>query len=237
MAYRKDKQEGWRALRLSEHRELWRDSGSLFQLPGHARERRPECFNWLARLAGEGALPAGRRFSLAVFGLSTDQAKIHFWRQEHMPLPLEYLNDVELVASLQNALGLAEKVGGALRKSVWLMASRLLAPAADSADTDRVRSLVDNIAPERLYWSRLELPFRQFLVRLADNPAEREQEVARWLCHELLPRARDAFDKTAGSLDQSARELRAVTLAGRRLGAELASISQTFREALHEQPT
>src|SRR5262249_49732064 len=86
MAYRKDEKAGWRALRLSIHKELWRDSASLLQLPGHASEKRPDCFDWLQKQVSRGVLRRQQRYDLSVFGLCTNQAKVFFWRHERMPL-------------------------------------------------------------------------------------------------------------------------------------------------------
>ena len=152
-----------------------------------------------------------------------------------MPLPLAYLNDGDLVAALQQALGLAEKVGGVLRRGVWHMATLVLAPNGQAPDRERVRSAVDSLAPDRLYWSRLEVPFRRFLVRLAERPNEREQEVARWVQGELSRQGCGAFEQTAGALDHSARVLRAVVQARQRFHSDLVSLLEPFRGILHEQ--
>jgi CRISPR system Cascade subunit CasA len=235
MAYRRDKSRGWQPLRLSEHKELWRDSGALFQLTPDDQGKRPGCFNWLARLVADGILSPAQHYDFAVYGLCSDQAKINFWRHDRMPLPLAYLNDGDLVTALQQALKLAEEGGRVLRRSVWHLATLILAPNGQSPDTDRVRSVVDNLAPDRLYWSRLEIPFRQFLVRLAERPDAREQEVARWVKGELSRQAWQAFEQTAGALDHSARMLRAVVQARQRLHSGLSSLLEPYQEILHEQ--
>ena len=80
MAYRKDEKAGWRALRLSEDRELWRDSAALFQMAKDGPAKWPECFDWLQVQVDEGLLRRGQRYDFSVFGLCTDKAKVHFWR-------------------------------------------------------------------------------------------------------------------------------------------------------------
>lgn len=235
MAYRKDENLGWRAIRLSDHRELWRDSGALFQLTGNGQGKRPDCFNWLARLVADGALLSSQRYDFAVYGLCSDKAKVNFWRADRMPLPLAYLNDAELVSHLQQALQQAEDVGKALREAVWRAASLALAPTTGKADKDRVSDLVESLAPGRLYWSRLEVPFRQFMVRLASSGEAADAEVARWVCEVLAREARAAFEGTVGRMDHSARVLRAVTGGRFRLGAGLNTITGPYLEVLHEQ--
>jgi CRISPR system Cascade subunit CasA len=235
MAYCKDEKQGWRPLRLSEHKELWRDSAALFQLDATGQHKRPDCFNWLARLVEGGVLTAAQRLDFAVFGLCSDRAKVNFWRHDRMPLPLAYLNDEMLVASLQQALTRAEEVAKVLRKCVWDMATLVLSPDKKSVDADRVQDVVDSLAPDRLYWSRLEIPFRRFLVGLAEEPDHQEQAVANWVRLELCRQARQAFEQTAGAWDHSARLLRAVTCSRRQLTAGLGTIARAYEEGLHGQ--
>ena len=136
MAYRKDEKAGWRALRLSEDRELWRDSAALFQMTKDGPAKRPECFDWLQVQVDEGLLRRGQRYDFAVFGLCTDKAKVHFWRHDRLPLPLAYLEEnSDLVDHLGRALEAAEDVAGVLRDSIRLLATAVLAPRQGAAPT------------------------------------------------------------------------------------------------------
>lgn len=232
MAYRRDEQAGERALRLGEDRAVWRDSGALFQT-NQQFGRRPASFNWLAQLCAEGVVPRHRRFDLSVFGLNSDQAKVNFWRHDRMPLPTEYLGDVDLVETLRSALSTAEDVADGLREAVRVTAQVALAPGGQ-ADRKRVAALLEELAPERAYWSRLEVPFRRFFVALAeaDDP---QPAVRGWVCGELAARAREAFDRTAGRLDGIARLLRAVARGRQHLDRRLAAATTPYREEAHEQ--
>jgi CRISPR system Cascade subunit CasA len=234
MAYRRDDEGGWKPLRLRADRALWRDSGALFQLGAEGQARRPACFNWLARLVRDGVLTPAQRYNLSASGLCSDRAKVESWRYDSMPLPLALLNEEGLVAVLQQALVCAEEVARRLRRGVWLMAASLLSANGQQADADRIGPLVDSLAPERAYWSQLELPFRRFLLRLAEAPLEREQALARWAVEELGRRAWESFDRAAAGLGDSARALRAATLARRRLAGELGATLEPFKEALRE---
>jgi hypothetical protein len=147
-----------------------------------------------------------------------------------MPLPVAYLDDRSLVATLKSALAVAEDVGRALRGSAWLVACRTLVPdQSRKPDTDRVRAFVEALAPERLYWPRLEVPFRKFLVDLPGNGSQghRDRMLADWASGVLRPTAFRAFDESAGQLDSSARILRAVAAGHSCLTRELA---RTMRE-------
>jgi hypothetical protein len=146
-----------------------------------------------------------------VFGLCTDKAKVNFWRHETLPLPLAYLDRPELVESLKRALTLAESIASeALRPAAWAAtANWMTANPEMKPDTDRVRDVVNSFAPERLYWSRLERPFRELLVALAADGADRDQCVRGWYWNTLHKTAWDAFDQSIGRID-GGRDLKAV---------------------------
>jgi CRISPR system Cascade subunit CasA len=236
MAYRRSKDQGWRALRLNEDRALGRDSTALFRAAGDD-DRRPGCLEWLYQLEQHG-VPLRQCYDLAAIGLCTDKAKVHFWRHERMPLPIHYLDDIDLVKSLETALTEAEEAARVLYDGVRRLASEALAPAGGSPDRDRVRQFIDSLAPERLYWSRLEAPFLQFFRGLAEHAGDLEgqqAEVGRWVREDLWRQAVTAFEQTAGRLDQSPRLLRAVSLARREFLRRLAAQTNPYREEPHEQ--
>lgn len=199
--------DGDRAIRLAEDRGVWRDSAALFQFAAADEFLGPLVLRELAerRPDVEGLRPA---CETAVIGLCTDKAKVNFWRHERLPLPLAYLADAQLVADLKTALALAESVAVVLRSAVRTAARTALSPADPSrADKDRVSQLADSLAPERLYWSRLEEPFRRLLTDLP--AADRTERLREWFEAVLRRQAREAFERTAGELDSSARACRA----------------------------
>ncbi len=231
--YRSD-EEGDRAIRLSEAKDLWRDSAALFQLkkPDLTRKkngkvfRAPEALRWLQQLVVANYLPRDRAFSLSAIGLCTDKAKVNFWRHDALPLPLDYLTDPALVETLQSALDLADDVAQGLRGATATVARTVLAPGEMPADKDRVWAMVDALAPDRLYWSRLEIPFRELLVRLPGDTAHQKRERDAWFTITLRKTALTAFRESAGQLDHSARVLRAVVLGDQQLRRSLAKIAR-----------
>jgi CRISPR system Cascade subunit CasA len=235
MAYRRSKEQGWRALRLNEDRSLWRDSTALFRVSGDD-DHRPGCLEWLHQLEHHG-VPLRQCYDLAAIGLCTDKAKVHFWRHERMPLPIHYLDDIDLLKSLETALAEADEVERVLRDGVRRLAGEALAPAGGNPDRDRVSNFVDALGPERLYWSRLEIPFLRFFRHLADHVDDVERqlaEVRRWVRQDLANQARFSFEQTAGRLDQSPRLLRAVALARRQFHGRLAARTNLYEEKTHE---
>lgn len=229
-AYRRDEKAGWVPRGLSPERAVWRDSQALF-----APEERPEILQWAARIEQArrtGKITAQARYAFALTGLVTDAGKaasIILWRQEHLPLPLAYLEDKALLERLQEALALAEEAQKILRQQVRRLIQQLVAPHRN-ADPQEVDRLFRDWAPDRLFWSGLEAPFRRLLVDLPADQENIDEEVV--YGHNSLPRWRDvvrrraqaAFDQTAAKLRFSGRGLRAV-----------AQVENSFQAQLYQQ--
>lgn len=217
VAYSRSKEEGDRPVRLSENRDLWRDSAALFQFAETDEFKGPTTLHTLGSFELREVVPRRARYRVSVFGLCTDKAKVNFWRHESLPLPVAYLGRPELVESLKQALAVAESVArDALRPAAWATAANRLTANPDmNPDKDRVAELLDSLAPDRLYWSRLERPFRKLLDDLAADGANPSAAIGGWFWETLYPTVRNAFDDSIGRVD-GGRDLKAVT-AGRGL--------------------
>jgi hypothetical protein len=215
IAYTRSKEEGDRPIRLSENRDLWRDSAALFQFGETDQFKGPTTLHTLGHSELKVIIPPSTRYRLSVFGLCTDKAKVNFWRHESLPLPVAYLDQVELVNQLKQALTLAESVAlNALRPAAWVTAAnRLTANAEAKPDKNRVGDLLASFAPDRLYWSRLERPFRELVIALAANGADLNALICDWYWNTLYDIATTVFDESIGRID-GGRDLKAVT-AGR----------------------
>lgn len=203
-----------RAVGLEEDKALWRDSGALLEFGAESRHRRPPWIEQLARVTREIPEVSQYRSRIGVLGAVFENASVKIWRAETLDLPDEYIHDPTRVASLKQALGVTEEVlgkalMGAVRRTAEL---RLTGDQGGRPDKKRVKQLVDSFAPERLYWSRLEGPYRELLVELA-TAADRPARIRAWFLDTLRPAAVAAFDDTIGRID-SGRDLKAVT-AGR----------------------
>jgi CRISPR type I-E-associated protein CasA/Cse1 len=224
MAYRHD-ENGDRAIRLRENRALWRDSAALFQTADQGQFRGPRNLAFIQELVAGGHLPLGQQYSLAAFGLCTDQAKVNLWRHETLPLPLDYLCDSQALQRLEDALAMADEVGRVLRNAIADLARKLLAPGEMPADSARVWTMVDSIGADRFYWARLETPFREFLVALPGDAEHQKKLTDAWFSETLCRSARNALNETAGRYDNSARALRAAVAGNRSLSISLATVA------------
>jgi CRISPR system Cascade subunit CasA len=215
--FRRDKKDAFQPVRFNEFRDLWRDSTALFQVSEQHQEydRAPTCLHSLAAFELREVVPRSARYRLSVLGLCTDKAKVNFWRHESLPLPLAFLDRPELVEALKQALTLAESVASeALRRAAWVAAANWLTTNPEGKpDTGRVSAVVESFAPERLYWSQLERPFRELLVALGGDGADLTTCIGRWHWGSLYVTAHNAFDQSIGRID-GGRDLKSVN-AGR----------------------
>jgi CRISPR system Cascade subunit CasA len=216
------------AVAFEESRAIWRDSLALVQsVPGVGQRSR--MLDWVNDLIRKGILRRAETVPLELFGMSADRASVLLWRHERLPLPLMYLDDKDLLDKLGVALSLAERAGSALNRATRLLATLLLAPESDQPEArqptpEDLSRLVSRLAPGRAYWADLELRFKRFLVDLAedsvpgdgDRPVYGVHTLPRW-AGEVERTARTAFQDTVRGLDSSARTLKAVAVAERRL--------------------
>ena len=221
-AYSRDEKRGLVPFSLNPEKAVWRDCHTLFQ-----PKSRPRVLEEVARRARSARgspteLPRAYQFTLT--GLVTEAGKaaqVILWRQERLPLPLAYLEDVELLGTLEVALAAAEKTADILKDALRRVAGRILAPdlggTRRQADRREVSRLVASWGPERRYWARLELPFRELLVALPQDKSCNEEEEVEY-GGQVLPvwreqvaaAARRVFAELAGGLEPSCRSLRAV---------------------------
>jgi hypothetical protein len=92
-------------------------------------------------------------------------------------------------------------------------------------DRDRVRTLVDSFAPERLYWSGLERPYRELLVDLAAPDADQLELVRTWFFEILRTAARRAFEETLGRIEDG-RSWKAATVGEKVLARSMRQIQK-----------
>jgi len=218
VAYERVPDIGDRAVQFREDRDLWRDSAALFQFGETDQFRGPITLHTIGTLVAERHLSASYVYRLMIAGacVESGQPNVIFWRHETLPLPLAYLEKPELVELLQKLLGLAEDTAKAVNAAAWAAAANWLTANPEmKPDTDRVRGVVKSFAPDRLFWSRLEQPFRELLVALAAEGVDLNSFVTGWFRDTLYLAARNAFDRTIGRID-GGRDLKAVN-AGRGL--------------------
>jgi len=150
--------------------------------------------------------------------MSKKQAKVYFFRQEQLPVPLVYLSTPELVRHLHDALQITGAVAFELVQTARLMGMyRQLSQFNERAwqkewqglNINAKSSINDWIAHtgmERAYWSRLDIPFQSFIVALTRDQVEAQTEWYR----QLRAAAWAAFDQAANAVGNDGRSFKAV---------------------------
>lgn len=206
----KGPQKGWAPRRFIPDMAIWRDSHALFQSADELK-RQPKVFEIPRRmmdLINSRKIAGQLIYGFLIAGLSMDaknRAKILFWRQERLPLPLAYLEDRKLYNWLTDALKMAEKTSGTLK--YYLKELAALISAGDGT------SLLQAWAPERLYFSKLEIPFRRLLLELPDDKTDGGDYGINQLPHWtrlLYQTALHTFNSVAAGLGESARSIQAI---------------------------
>lgn len=223
----KNNPSGYRELRFSEGRALWRDSATLLQHKRDRRDHPPACLDWLAKLIEkdyDGVLGEYPKQALVALGMANDQAKVDFYRQERWPLPLAYLQNEMLVTYLSSALKEAEEVYSNLGCALNRLARLLLSPTADQKEGHKpqpedIRALIGHWGVERRYWGSLE---PHFWILVEDLPHRTEAALERWRST-LSNAAWQAFEEAEALVGPAARSLKATTQGRNRLACLLAN--------------
>src|SRR5690606_38345003 len=112
---KKNSKSGFQPLLFYEDRALWRDSGALLSLhrtDGHSSVEPPSTFRWLKELMYEESVKISRSaiYNVLALGMSVEpvKAKVHFDREEQIPLPLAYFTQPTLVERLVSGLQVCE---------------------------------------------------------------------------------------------------------------------------------
>lgn len=211
------KDNDWKFLPFTEERSLWRDSHTLIKRRDPNNIHPPKTVEWLAVLLEEtDCLKPSQiyRYMALGAGVHCKNAKIFFYRQESMPLPLTLLIKEDLVAKLNDAMTRTEQVKSALRNAAFSLAKNFISPTAEEKngrqpDMNDVNKLIKYWGVEARYWSQLEVPFNLFIV---DLPADPESALERWY-ETLQQTAKDALDGAERMAGESAKALKAAVRA------------------------
>jgi CRISPR system Cascade subunit CasA len=233
--YRAGKEDGYISTRFSEDRALWRDSASLFALKNTKGMYPPKNFYWLADLAAMmDDIASYQKYRFMAFGMANDQAKVEFFQEDHLPLPLPYLTQPDLVEKLANALQNAEDTRFALKIASQWMAVLVIAPKFDGKkwqEVDRIskeqaEKLATHWNVDRFYWQQLEIPFLHLLEDLPQYP----EVITTWQ-ETLRHAAGDSLEQAANAAGMAPLALKAAVRARERLGYSLKELFEPHKEA------
>lgn len=213
--YRHTERDGYKIIRLSENRALWRDSTALFRIP-ESKNRPPLVVDWLSFLVKDDVIPVASRYKLAIYGLATKPGKaiMYFSRKESIPLPVRLTVEDNLAEKLSLGLSQTEKVNFALLSSAQRMGIFSQIIDADNKkwgslnrnQQSAINDWITHTDMERNYWASLDLPFQAFIVELA---RDEEKALVEWYA-QLRKSALSSFQLATQSLGNDARSFKAM---------------------------
>jgi len=189
--------EGERALNFSLEKSLWRDSDTLFRYSDDEFIIAP-----FAQLKNLGSRELARRtYGVNGYGIINDKASPLSYRKETLPLPVELLEEDALRIKVINAISVCDDGVGHLRSAI-----NTFGKAAEiKIDGPKKEA-------EALYWSALDLPFKEQLRHVTDD-----LYLSRWETS-VQKALRIAYDTaTDGLLTERARGLKAYVEGEKRL--------------------
>ncbi len=210
-------------LRLFPERAVWRDSTVLIDI--NSSDTQPaKASSWVATLRRGRILDRTHPIRLSAYGMATGQAKVELWREEHIPLSLDYLEDQQLLARLRAELAKAESVGESLDNALFVLAKFIVCPAADEPgvkyDRTVVRRVADQFNAVSHYWASLEVPFYSLALDLV---GDMEEAILEWNAS-IKRLAWEALGIELDGVERDSRTLKASVNARRVLGAGLARV-------------
>jgi len=194
MAYRTANDGRIFSVGFSENRALWRNSRSLFDSQS-SDSSRPRSLEWANELKRKRFI-GKKKLPVDFYGIAADKAKLLFWSHERFDMPVELLEEQELIKDLAICLEFAEEIGSAVRVG----ANAFIKALSEKAENKR-----DALFLESNYWSTMETRFHMLLNRL---PSDMETEMKAWFA-DTLQTASKAFRDTVNCLSGTAAEIQA----------------------------
>ena len=211
---RKDKEGGtsWSFLYFSEQKALWRDYHTILPHDDDA-VRPPAVVTWLSEIGLSEDYP----LRLMATGMLADQAKVIFYRQEQMPLPVELLRNPDTLTLIYQATQRADQIADALRSALNLLAEQvLMRGGTEKPDSNDRKRLVEQWDGMGLYWEQLEPHFWTFIHALAADDG-----TALDVWEDVLKRAsHDALAKVERMAGDSPWAIKGGVVANHKLQAE-----------------
>lgn len=189
-------EEFWSVLRFGKHRALWRDYDTILS---RAHVRSPAAIEWLGQLIANSEFFDHAACRIRAMGFLADQGKPILYRDQLLPLSVEYLRQPNYVETLNKAKEVAEVGRRILDSAQRALASTLIVHGGDrKPDTKDISSLVSHWAADNLYWTRLEPAFWQLVDMV---PADSDSALRNWVNH-VRQLAIDTYEDVVRSIGE-----------------------------------
>lgn len=237
VAYYQSKDYGWRPVGVDMDKEPWRSLAALVHTTPEKKE--PMNLRSAGSLLRDRAISLEALYHLEVFGMCSDQAKIHQWKHARIPFPLSYLKDGILVDYLVDTITIAETIEHNLKSGIRELATQMLYPSQGAKpDKNVVNRMVDSFHAVPRYWSVLEVPFYSLINELAESRSKglsRENRILlRWVEITASCAARDSLDEQIDAVANEARGIRASVMARQAFSMSLSKTMNEIRGKYNE---
>jgi CRISPR system Cascade subunit CasA len=235
--YHESKSAGLLPLTFNRDRQLWRNSSSLFEI-NPIGKKPPAIFNWLHTLIEAKILDRHMLFQCKAMGISKNQGRADYARQEQFPLPLSVLTDEQKLSQLKAAIDSVERTSWVLERALALTSmylhldepekynwekKQIMHPGADK-ELGRINTTETQIVnwmtytgAERHFWSALDVSFLQFMEKLGEASSDDLLAVKIWWQAEVRASAHNAFRQVLQYTNQTPRAFKAFAYGNNRL--------------------
>lgn len=231
--YTKSDQEGWDAYVFKPERAIWRDLDTLLRFSrSNSKSQGIASITWIARLAMSEPQLMEKTYCLSAFGTAKKAAKLLYLRHETTPLPIDLLQEEELLGQLTLAMQVADDTAFHIGRAAFVLAWLTLYPTTKSEDfatsdkinvkikagssekskdeqAKRIYNLFTSWGIERYYWSDLGVHFHSLLENLPNAP---ELALQTWR-DQVRHTATAAFQQAEKCAGKDNRAMRAAAVA------------------------
>lgn len=210
--------EAAKTLNWQKGRSLWRDGAAIFNVR-RVRENRgnklifkqlpPKVIDRLANLDIDRQKKVARYICTAI-GMSSNNAKVDFYRREEMPLPIKFLQNAYYVEKVDQALMFSEKVDElVLKNTAETLVVFLLDVIGREADDLKKRKDVMKALLEARYWPNLTEYFYHYINVLQTSVLENLQSALDEWQENVERIAKQAIDEVTRGLGDAPSALKA----------------------------
>ncbi len=177
--FRNSKKQDIIPVKVTPEKQLWRDFHSLFVFTDQSLNNYPINIYQLITLKDDNIIPEDIEYSLYCVGLATDKAKVLTWSFTSLPLPLNLPGNQDLVNLIITAMEYAEKKSKTLYFKTLEVLKILLSDINPQGAEKAAKALVSSLSTESLFWSRLEVPFKSFVLDVS-RADDQETVLEKW---------------------------------------------------------
>ncbi len=213
------------SIRFDPNKALWRHAEVLFQHEKVNGARPSRNISFVAANSLDLGYDITHKFQIEAYGLLNDQAKVVIIKKESLPFfPVLMKEEKENLITV--FIEIAERQSKILYGALSSLGKYLLYPSKDennnlSKDEKRdVNGFIKTLCVEKNYWASLENVFIKYVEVVSKTTFTTSAEFLKFkkdTSSEIFKVAKASFENATNNFDSSAKHLRAITIANRKL--------------------